>query len=138
MCRWWAIRKSGLASTRGIPTWRRTWLLCATRGRLLRDLPDAYGMQIDVERLEVDEEATKTEVQWRGRLVRLPPGSQYGSIFHREDGQTFTYDTMEDALQQPLQDYLSLGHRIEIWAKYQAANGHLTITRAQIVPAGTN
>ncbi len=77
------------------------------------------GMNISVSELTPG----RTEVAgepvdgWVGTLVRLPPGSQFGDYFEREDGQRFGIDAVDDTLRTQLQDARWTGAQIKVWGQ---------------------
>ena len=54
---------------------------------------------------------------WVGTMVRLPPGSQFGDYFERDDGQRFGISTVTDTLRTQLQDARWTGARLQVWGQ---------------------
>ncbi len=81
-----------------------------------RELYDrvSSAMDISVERPEVAGEPVDG---WIGTIVRLPPGSQFGDYFEREDGQRFSIDAVDDTLRAQLQDARWVGAQIQVWGQ---------------------
>jgi len=54
---------------------------------------------------------------WVGTLVRLPPGSQFGGYFEREDGQRLSIDAVTDALRAQIEDARWTGAQVKVWGQ---------------------
>ena len=69
-------------------------------GILLSNVPDFNGSQIQVDRLEVEEQVsgvtiTEELVDWWGVIKRTEPGSQYDDYFERQDFEHVIYSGID-------------------------------------------
>ena len=118
--------KAELESLRDTGITARVW------GQLRAGVPDAFGSQIEVARVEgvgdplappvaptpVPEEGAAEPVDgWVGTVVKLPPGNQFGSYFLRGDGERFDIGATTDALRQQINDATWTGAQIQVWGE---------------------
>jgi hypothetical protein len=54
---------------------------------------------------------------WVGIIVKLPPGSQLGGYFEREDGQRFGIWGSEGAMRQQVEQYRWTGAQVQVWGQ---------------------
>ncbi|MBN1484487.1 MAG: discoidin domain-containing protein [Chloroflexia bacterium] len=73
---------------------------------------DAAG-QVD----ELDEGDGEVVDGWTGVLVKLPPGSQFGGYFQRDDGERFDFGTQDQAVRELLSTYTWTGAQVRIWGQ---------------------
>lgn len=83
-------------------------------GRLLTDVPDVEGRQIQLERYEL-EPRIETVAAWVGTIVKLEPGAQYDDYFEREDGQRYGIETQDPKLAIRLETLRAAGARVQVW-----------------------
>jgi len=89
-------------------------------GLLVENVPDAYGRQIVVSRIEVPEEAQAVEIVetpvegWEGSLLKMQPGSQVSRCFERGDGDRYGVDGATDEIRQEIADALWTGADIRV------------------------
>jgi len=110
-----------LESLRDTSVTARVW------GQLRTGVPDAYGSQIEVTRVEgvgeplaptpAPEEATEAVDGWAGRIVKLPPGNQFGHYFERDDGQRFDVGSTDEAINQHIAEVRWTGAHIRVWGR---------------------
>jgi len=123
-----------LAGLRDTGTTVRVW------GQVTCGVLTAYGAEIQVTRLEIVGEPpapsptaspaptptptpTPTEVVeepvdgWVGTIVQLPPGSQYGEYFERDDGQRYGIEGANDTLRQQIEEYRWTGAQVQVWGQ---------------------
>jgi hypothetical protein len=84
-------------------------------GTLFSNVPDSYGSQIQVDRIEVEEQAsggymppgTSEEIaDWWGVIKSTEPGAQYDDYFERQDFVQIIYfgiDSMDPAVQSQIE-----------------------------------
>jgi putative hemolysin len=106
---------------------RDTGITARVWGQLRTGVPDAYGSQIEVTRVEgvgeplaptpATEEATEAVDGWAGRIVKLPPGNQFGHYFEREDGQRFDVGSTDEAINQHIAEVRWTGAHIRVWGR---------------------
>jgi hypothetical protein len=84
-------------------------------GTLFSNVPDSYGSQIQVDRIEVEEQAsggymppgTSEEIaDWWGVIKSTEPGAQYDDYFERRDFVQIIYfgiDSMDPAVQSQIE-----------------------------------
>ncbi len=90
-------------------------------GVLMDNVPDAYGRQIVVSRIEVQDvveapPVTETQVEgWEGSLLAMAPGSQVGRCFEMGDGDRYGIDGASDEVRQEIADALWTGVDIRVW-----------------------
>lgn len=86
-------------------------------------IPEALQAEADqiVESFELTParpEVTEEPVDgWVGRIVRLPPGSQFGDYFEREDGQRFGIGSADETLQEQIEDARWTGAQVKLWGQ---------------------
>ena len=56
---------------------------------------------------------------WKGTVIKLPPGNQFGQYFQREDGQRFGIGTTDDALHELIHAASYSGQAIRVWGELQ-------------------
>jgi putative hemolysin len=110
-----AIREQ-LAALRDTGITARVW------GQLRAGVPDAFGSQIDVTRVEgigdtlvSTPEAGAAVDGWEGTVVKLPPGSQFGQYFLRDDGERFDIGASDTSLQTQINEAAWTGAHIRVW-----------------------
>jgi len=87
------------------------------------DIPEALQAEADqiVESFELTParpEVTEEPVDgWVGRIVRLPPGSQFGDYFEREDRQRFGIGSADETLQEQIEDARWTGAQVKVWGQ---------------------
>lgn len=52
---------------------------------------------------------------WVGRIVKLPPGNQFGQYFEREDGERFDIGAVTDTVREQIRDAAWRGAQIQVW-----------------------
>jgi len=83
-------------------------------------IPEALQAEADqiVESVELTPGATDELVDgWVGTMVRLPPGSQFGDYFEREDGQRSSISAVTDTLRAQIEDARWTGARLQVWGQ---------------------
>jgi hypothetical protein len=110
---------------------------------------DAFGSQIEVERIEIQEiplapspEPEESEGEpvegWTGTVVKLPPGSQHGDYFEREDGERFDIGTIDSAQDRQLAETRWTGAQVRVWGRLYTGvpatqARHIEVERLEIV-----
>jgi hypothetical protein len=96
-------------------------------GQLRTGVPDAFGAQLELTRIEgvehlpaptpVPQSQTEGEAVegWIGTVVKLPPGNQFGRYFRRCDGERFDIGTTDEYLRQQINDAQWTGAQIQVW-----------------------
>jgi putative hemolysin len=97
-------------------------------GTLFSNVPDSYGSQIQVDRIEVEEQAsggymppgTSEEMaNWWGVIKSTGPGAQYDDCFERQDlGQQFIYfgiDSMDPAVKSQIEALRDSGKIVHLY-----------------------
>ncbi len=96
-------------------------------GQLRAGVPDAFGTQLELTRVEVlGDLPTPTPVpssqtegepveEWIGTVIKLPPGNQFGRYFLRDDGERFDIGTTDDDLRQQIDEAQWTGAQIQVW-----------------------
>jgi len=96
-------------------------------GTLFSNVPDSYGSQIQVDRIEVEEQdagsfmppgATEEIVDWWGVIKSTAPGAQYDDYFERQDlGQIiyFGIDSMDPAVQAQIKALRDSGKIVHLY-----------------------
>jgi hypothetical protein len=54
---------------------------------------------------------------WVGTIARLPPGSQLGGYFERDDGQRSGIWALEEAVRQQVERYRWTGAQVQVWGQ---------------------
>jgi hypothetical protein len=105
-----------LAALRDTGAGVRVW------GLLRAGVPDAFGSQIDVARLEVIggpgapvPESGAAVDDWVGTVVNLPPGNQFGQYFVRDDGERFGIAATSESLMAQVDEVAWTGAQIRVW-----------------------
>jgi hypothetical protein len=83
-------------------------------GRVVINVPDVEGRQIQLERFELEQRYEIVD-GWLGTIVALEPGAEFDDAFEREDGQSFGIDTLDPKLAKRLEDFRSSGERVRVW-----------------------
>jgi len=128
-----------LAEHRDTGTVVRVW------GSLVAGLPDAFGSQIQVMRLDVvgqapmlSADASGAVEAWRGIIVKLPPGNQHGQIFRRDNGEEYHIDGVDDMLREQVSLNAWTGAQVQIWGGLavgvpSAAARHIAVERLEVI-----
>ena len=128
-----------LADLRDTGTAVRVW------GSLVAGLPDAFGSQIQVMRMDVVEQLPAPSEDsiigveaWRGTIVKLPPGNQHGQIFRRDDGEEYGIDGVGDMLREQLSLYAWTGAQVQIWGELAVGGPsfsarHIAVERLEVM-----
>lgn len=120
-----------LAELRDTGTTVRVW------GELTCPAIDSYGTQIQVKRVEVGAEGEAVE-GWVGTIVKLPPGSQFGHYFERDDGQCYDIGSTDGAVSQQIVDLRWTGAQVQVWGRLYtgvpaAEARHIEVERIEAV-----
>ena len=112
-------------------------------GRLLRDVPDVNGLQIQATRLLASDTPAPTVSEdevagWSGTLVNLPRGGQVDDYFRRDDGEEFGIATLDDALSEQIETARWMGSTIQVWGLLRTnvpdhGNRQIEVERLEIV-----
>jgi len=87
-------------------------------GKLLSDVPDVEGRQIQLERYELAQETESTAVEgWVGTIVAMDPGAQYDDYFERDNGERYGIDTADPKLARRLETLRGEGAQIKVWGE---------------------
>jgi hypothetical protein len=84
-------------------------------GLLRTGVPDAFGAQIDVTRVETTGDPDVAVDGWLGTVVNLPPGNQFGQYFCRDDGERFGIAAESDAVRARVREAAWTGAQIQVW-----------------------
>ncbi|NTW43342.1 MAG: DUF333 domain-containing protein [Anaerolineaceae bacterium] len=110
-----------------IETLRDSGKIVHLYGTLLSNVPDSYGSQIQVDRIEVEDQAsggymppgTAEEIaDWRGVIKSTEPGAQYDDYFERQDtGQVFYFgiDSMDPAIRSQIEALRDSGKVVHLY-----------------------
>jgi hypothetical protein len=111
---------------------RDTGITARVWGQLRAGVPDAFGSQIEVTRVEGVGDAVATPSAptptppdltgepvegWTGTIVKLPPGSQFGHYFAREDGERFDIGSADADMTQQITEVRWTGAQIRVWGR---------------------
>jgi hypothetical protein len=128
---------------------RDTGITAQVWGQLRTGVPDAFGSQIEVTRVEgvgeplaptptPEEGATEPMQDWAGVIVKLPPGNQFGHYFERDDGQRFDIGSTDADITQQINEVRWTGARIRVWGKLLTGvpaveARHIEVERLEII-----
>jgi hypothetical protein len=114
---------------------RDTGITARLWGQLRTGVPDAYGSQIEVTRVEgvgdplaptptpqesatEPPEAAQEAVEgWVGTIIKLPPGDQFGHYFERDDGERFDIGSADASITQQINEARWTGAQIRVWGQ---------------------
>jgi hypothetical protein len=114
---------------------RDTGITARVWGQLRTGVPDAYGSQIEVTRVEgvgdplaptptpqgsatePPEVAGEAVEGWMGTIVKLPPGNQFGHYFERDDGERFDVGSADASVTQQINEARWTGAQIRVWGR---------------------
>jgi putative hemolysin len=104
---------------------RDTGRVVVLYGTLLSDVPDAYGSQVQVERIEEQgsggskpPETAEAFADWWGVIVSAPPGAQFDDSFERRDlGQVIVFgiDSLDPAVRAQIVAQRDSGRIVHLW-----------------------
>jgi putative hemolysin len=132
-----------------LATFRDTGVTVRVWGQLRAGVPDAFGSQIDVTRIEAmgdlptpAPESGAVVDGWAGSVVKLPPGNQHGQYFQRIDGESFGIGTSDEALRAQIGDAAWTGAQIRVWGELftgvpAVEARHIEVERIEVVAGST-